>query len=238
MLARRSQAEQFAEWNQRWGAPFGFEGHAELSRPNSLIESVARRVGIFGAQPNSTTRRVEFPWAFHVIPLSQGMRAVDVGGGMSGLQFILDISGLEVTNVDPFIQYGSSRTKWADPVAAHSTLNRFFGTRVKLKFARLPEAALPSDSFDVVYCISTLEHLDLLETQKVVAEAKRILRPGGHLILTIDLFLNLIPFSTRVENEWGQNIDVAALIKNSGMAMVFGFERELFGSQNSLPHQY
>lgn len=235
MLARRSQVKQFAEWNQRWGAPFGFEGHAELSRPNSLTESVARRVGIFGAQPNSTTRRVEFPWAFHAVPLRQDMRAVDVGGGMSGLQFILDISGVEVINVDPFIQYGSSRTKWEDPVAAHATLNRFFGTNVSFRRARLPEAGLPNNSFDAVYCISTLEHLNAHEAEQVMAEAKRILLPGGHLVLTIDLFLNLVPFTARAENEWGRNADIAALVQHSGMAMVSGLECELFGFTDFSP---
>ena len=235
MLARRSQAKQFAEWNQRWGAPFGFEGHAELSQPNSLTESVARRVGIFGAQPNSTTRRVEFPWAFHALALRQGMRAVEVGGGMSGLQFILDISGVEVTNVDPFIQYGSSRTKWIDPVASHATLNRFFGTNVSLRRTRLPEAGLPSNSFDAVYCISTLEHLDTCEAENVMAEAKRILRPDGYLVLTIDLFLNLAPFTTRVENEWGRNPDIAALVEHSGMALISGLECELFGFTDFSP---
>jgi 2-polyprenyl-3-methyl-5-hydroxy-6-metoxy-1,4-benzoquinol methylase len=229
VLARRSQVKEYAEWNRRWGAPFGFAGNAELSRANSLTESIARRTGVFGAQSNSTTRRVEFPWAFHAVPLRPGMRAVDVGGGMSGLQFVLDLSGLDVVNVDPFVRFGSEPNSWADPVAAHAALNRFFGTNVSLLRTRLPEAGLPGGFTDVVYCISTLEHLSTAEAERVVAEAKRILRPGGHLVLTVDLFLNLIPFTTRTENEWGGNLDIAALVAGSGLVMVSGIERELCG---------
>ncbi len=156
------------------------------------------------------------------------MRVVDIGGGTSGLQFVLDISGIEVVTVDPFVKYGSS-SEWPDPVGAHSTLNRLFGTNVTLKRSRLSRAGLSDNSFDIAYCISTLEHLQQAEADEIVTETKRILRPGGHFVLTIDLFLNLTPFTTRLENEWGRNIDIASLARRSGMTMICGDPHELCG---------
>jgi ubiquinone/menaquinone biosynthesis C-methylase UbiE len=46
---------------------------------------------------------------------------------------------------------------------------------------------LPFDdkSFDIVYCISTLEHTTNLE--KIISEFHRVLKPEGKLILTIDI---------------------------------------------------
>jgi SAM-dependent methyltransferase len=53
---------------------------------------------------------------------------------------------------------------------------------------------LPDDSFDVVVSLSTIEHVGLdwyaktpegTDDHKVIAEVKRVLRPGGRLVLTI-----------------------------------------------------
>ena len=41
----------------------------------------------------------------------------------------------------------------------------------------------PGDSFDVVFASNLLEHLDRPATEKLLAESRRVLRPGGRLIL-------------------------------------------------------
>jgi 2-polyprenyl-3-methyl-5-hydroxy-6-metoxy-1,4-benzoquinol methylase len=46
----------------------------------------------------------------------------------------------------------------------------------------------PPSSFDAVYCISVLEHID--HREEVVAAFARILKPGGRLILTFDISLD------------------------------------------------
>jgi SAM-dependent methyltransferase len=46
----------------------------------------------------------------------------------------------------------------------------------------------PSRSFDVVYCISVLEHCDSLDA--IVKEFARVLKPNGTLIVTIDVSLD------------------------------------------------
>ncbi|MGH9323445.1 MAG: class I SAM-dependent methyltransferase, partial [Vicinamibacteria bacterium] len=83
--------------------------------------------------------------------------------------------------------------------------------------------------FDIVYSISTIEHIAPGEHQSLMTEIGRVLKPGGRCVLTVDLFLNLAPFTDRVENEFGVNVDVAGLCECSGLALVSGDRAELLG---------
>jgi SAM-dependent methyltransferase len=47
--------------------------------------------------------------------------------------------------------------------------------------------ALETESVDVFYCISVLEHIP--DFQDVIAEVRRVLRPGGLFVLTFDVDL-------------------------------------------------
>ena len=58
---------------------------------------------------------------------------------------------------------------------------------------------------------------------------KSLLRPGALVVLTIDLFLNLIPFSSRSTNVWGTNASVAWIDELLGYTMVAGDRAELYG---------
>jgi len=39
-----------------------------------------------------------------------------------------------------------------------------------------------------------------------------VLKPGGRLVLTIDLFLNLKPFTSRTSNQFGVNVSIGELM--------------------------
>jgi GT2 family glycosyltransferase/SAM-dependent methyltransferase len=92
---------------------------------------------------------------------------LEVGGGTSGLVALL-YPGASVTNLD------------ADASAAGSPVNREPGTTFVVGDAtRLPFAA---DSFDVVTMFDLLEHV--ADDTRAVAEAKRVLRPGGILLVS------------------------------------------------------
>lgn len=60
-------------------------------------------------------------------------------------------------------------------------------------FQRLPVA---DASFDIVTCIDVLEHLD--DDVRAIAELRRILRPGGTLLVTVPAFMSL----------WGDHDDL------------------------------
>ncbi|MFN2466254.1 MAG: class I SAM-dependent methyltransferase [Candidatus Dormibacteria bacterium] len=228
MLARTPLPPEFVEWNRRWGAPWGMPAASGLSLGERLASDRRSEFGPFAFQANNTTREFEYPWAFQATPLRAGMRAVELGASLTGFQFVLAQAGLEVLGVDP----GDASTGAQDNALNaenHALLNAAFETSVSLHQERLENVSLPASSIDRVFCISTLEHIHPADLPSLLAEIWRILRPGGMLVLTIDLFLDLHPFATARENEWGTNIDIGNFIQESRLQLVQGVPAELYG---------
>jgi SAM-dependent methyltransferase len=140
---------------------------------------------------------------------------------------VLAKDGHEVHNVDPFFDYGGGDYR-IDPKEEHAALNRTFGTNVILHKSTLPEADL-SGSFSAIICVSTLEHLPPESIEATLSTVKRLLAPGGLVVLTVDLFLNLTPFSERTTNVWGSNSSVAWIEDLLGYEMIAGDRSELYG---------
>jgi SAM-dependent methyltransferase len=223
VLARRVLPPVYAAWNRRWGAPFG--RHARL--PGRWVRRVPRLVGPFGHEANNSTRIFEYPWAFHAVPVVAGSSVVDVGGSLSGYQFVLARSGARVMNIDP----GEPGTGSSRPVtaAAHERLNRAFRTDVRLVQSTLEQARFDRDAFDTIYSISTIEHIPAPRIPQLMEEMARVLKPGGFCVLSVDLFLDLVPFSRRTSNKWGTNVAPRALVESSGLDLVQGDKTELLG---------
>ena len=213
-----------------WGAPFGHAGRPAIEFDPPSPDDVARSAGCFGAQRNSTTRAVEFPWAFHAVKVRPGLRVLEVGGALSGFQFALSAAGAAVINVDPFVPFGEGSEQPRDPESAHRTMNTWFGTDVRLIRSDISAAGIPSGSIDVIYSISTIEHISDDEITRLLREARRILRPGGKLVLTVDLVLDLRPFTGQEVNIWGTNVAIASLLGRHHMQILRGNPAELLGS--------
>jgi len=155
------------------------------------------------------------------------MRVVDIGGGLSGFQFALSRAGAEVINIDPGDE--AKGLGWPVDQVTIGRLNRAYRTDVQLINTFLEDARLDSDSVDVVYSISTIEHIPEADLPALGREIHRILRPGGSAVLTIDLFLNLTPFTTRKSNQFGTNINVHTFLEDSALDLAHGERSELYG---------
>jgi 2-polyprenyl-3-methyl-5-hydroxy-6-metoxy-1,4-benzoquinol methylase len=228
MLARRHLPDAWVEFNERWGIPNGrreFLGRS--ARARRLYARFPRLRGPFQYQRNNDTRICEYAWAFERIMAAKPRRVLDVGGGLCGLQFVLERSGVHVVTVDP----GEESTGLGWPVDAESMgrLNKAFGTNVELISTTVQAAGLSPGSIDVAYAISTLEHIPPGEISSLMTSIESALKPDGLVVLTIDLFLELHPFTTAMSNRWGTNIDIAELITASGLRMVDGYRDELYG---------
>jgi SAM-dependent methyltransferase len=239
MLARTPIPERYAEYNRRHGIPYGrplWTGLKQVPKVRGVVElskyampGVCKRLaGPFAFQPNSPTRAFEYAWCHEVAGLTPGMKAVDLGAGAAGFQFVLAGEGVEVTSVDPLIN-PPGKDNWVLTVEQFESINRAFGGRVRFIKAFLEEAGLAENSMDRVFSVSVIEHIPAEAVPGLMREVRRILKPGGRFVATIDLFLDVAPFASAKSNKWGTNIDVRALVEASGMKMVVGEPSELLG---------
>jgi len=228
MIAPVDIPESFDQWNRRWSAPDGRVVRWPGWLQHTQLE--LRRKGPFAWQPNNKTRSFEFPWAYsEVIKQGRNLNVVEIGGGLSGLQFVLASEGHHVTNVDPGVNPGKADLGWAIDRARHERLCQAFRAPVRLLETTIREAGIPDSSVDVLICVSALEHF----TDSAVAEFEqhvaRVLKPDGLAVLTVDLFLDISPFASRLSNEFGRNLDVCRLLRNTSLELVSGRPHELLG---------
>lgn len=226
MLATTQLPLQFAEWNQVHGAPFG--RHLALPRWKKWFlskEAIEKLRGPFAMQINNSIRQFEYPWAFHAAGLKPGMRVLELGGGLSGFQFVLNLQGCSVVNVDP----GMNSAGWPCNQESIHKLNRRFGTRVELRNTTIEKAGLADDSFDRAFSISVIEHLPEKAATDVMQQVHRCLKPGGLFVLTTDIFLNVQPFCSRQENEFGSNQNLRTLIDDAAWELAVGDRACLYG---------
>ncbi|MFH8404405.1 class I SAM-dependent methyltransferase [Streptomyces sp. NPDC018019] len=242
MLARKELPAPYAEFNRSTGAPGRHMSQDGRTPQQRLADPDPRRFGLFGFQVPSDTRAFEYPFAATRIAAEQGLRVLDVGAGLSGLQFLLSGQGCKVTTVDPAARQtphagqadeeGSrfSPGYWMtlDP-ADHARINELFGTDVELVADEIQHWDGPVGVFDRVVCLSVLEHVGPAEARQMITSMADRLAPGGTLLLTVDLFLDLEPFGVLKENVWGRSHDVHQLLAGLPLALKEGDRRELLG---------
>ena len=129
-------------------------------------------------------------WFF--IP-SAGERVLDVGCGSGVFANRLAELGAQVTAVDSnaeSVEYGE----------------RTF-VRDNLEFRRglLDELGLPDNSFDSAVCLEVIEHVYPAQTDALLADLRRVLRPGGRLLLTTPNYRGLWPLVEWASDCFGDN---------------------------------
>jgi len=231
VIGRRALLEEYAEFNTKWGVPNGWPASRSVTVQQRLDEPKAE-YGPFGYQIASGTRVFEYPWTFFAADTFPGARVLDVGGCVGGLQFVLAMEGCEVVNVDPWDEgagWPAGSARYVMTPDTHDKLNKVLGTNVELVLKPVQDAGLEDNSFDRVVCVSVLEHLGQVEAQNAAAHIGRMLKPGGLFATTVDLFLDLEPFGVLKSNCYGTNVEVSGLVAASGLELVSGDKRELFG---------
>jgi SAM-dependent methyltransferase len=227
MIAPRQLPDDFAEWNRRWHAPSGRNDLVadRLGRRNALA---MRYRGPFAYQENNSTRLFEYPWAHNQISaLGRSLRIVELGGGLSGLQFVLASEGHRVVNVDPGLAATGVGFELAPQV--HRKLSRVFRSPIDLISTTLGRAGIPDKSVDVLLSVSALEHFAVEDLEELTIQARRVLQPQGVMILTVDLFLDLHPFCDARSNGYGGNVDLRDLLERASLDLRTGNREELLG---------
>jgi 2-polyprenyl-3-methyl-5-hydroxy-6-metoxy-1,4-benzoquinol methylase len=158
----------------------------EAPRPDLLDELIATGRAVFGFFPNHYPYTLNYPWVLERLePLPPGARVLDVGAGVSPLPIVLAQRGLRVDCID------NSPTPRTMPVTAEWNEWGFFDySVVDPHICSFRHDALehePAQLYDRVYSVSVLAHMTRLDREKSVERISEWLRPGGRLLLAIDL---------------------------------------------------
>jgi SAM-dependent methyltransferase len=136
-------------------------------------------------------------------------------------------------NVDP----GQDGLGWKYNAALHRHLCRALKAPVQLFDKKIDSLEAPPHSFDVVLSVSALEHFPNADLAILASAMRRLLKPDGIVVMTIDLFLDLKPFSEREENVWGRNLDISQFLNMAGLRLDDGNPAELLGFPEFNPAQ-
>jgi len=131
------------------------------------------------------SRQWEYPFVCgrvdaHVGALGRPARLLDAGSGFTFFPWFVASrhpdSDVRCCDRDPSL-------------AAHfDSASRAVGRRVAYDVADIRALPFEGGAFDVVSCVSVLEHTDCHAA--IVAEFRRVLRPGGRLVVTFDVSLD------------------------------------------------
>lgn len=118
----------------------------------------------------------------------KGEKVLDVGAGYSPLPVhIQKTYECEVWAVDDF-GLSSSDPFWARGSSPQEHISSHPEVKYVLERLGTPSSSsLPENSFDVIYSVSTLEHVPCTLTPAVWKHMDRLLKPGGEMLHTIDV---------------------------------------------------
>lgn len=122
------------------------------------------------------SRVFEWPWVILNGDLESTHDVLDAGGGWAVLQYALSRRCRTVTNLDCL----ASSLKAVDLMAY-----RLGFQNIKTQEGSIADIPYQDNSFDRVVCVSVVEHVS--DWRKCIDEMFRVLKPGGYLLLTMDV---------------------------------------------------
>jgi len=107
------------------------------------------------------------------------LRVLDVGSGVVPMCNWISQLGHDVIAFDPIREDVEFLVK--------NDLNTFYDSQVKYYVGRSEHLPFPDATFDVVTCVSVLEHMTPGSDLLSLWEIARVLKPNGHLLMTFDV---------------------------------------------------
>ncbi len=155
-----------------------------LAKVSRLYDYYLR--GVYAAKFN--IKGFDYPWLIESRQWHKGERVLDVGGAYSELPLYLQREfGCEVWVVDDFGLLEGD-TFWTRGRSPHEHIAQHPEVRYVLERVGDPEkSSLPLNYFDVVYSLSTLEHVPQALMKNVWRHMDALLKPGGEMLHAVDV---------------------------------------------------
>ncbi len=129
------------------------------------------------------SREWEYPWAVLNCEAEPGMRIVDLGcGGSPLIPYFAWRVGCKATGVDLNLSSSEGQTLRGFPHDPSEVV-----PEADWVIASMADTGLPDASFDRVICISVLEHVGEDVAIATLREMRRLLAPGGRVLITTDV---------------------------------------------------
>jgi len=163
-----------------------FHEMREFSREFLILAEEPLKLYRWAADPfYQWSRQYEYPFVYEGLRRfastrqTDPIRVLDAGSGITFFPYFLRsrMPNLSVECCD------ADGSLW--PIFL--SVNQIMDCPIPFHATDLRHLSLASETYDVVYCISVLEHTG--EYQAILEEFHRVLKPGGRLILTFDLCL-------------------------------------------------
>ena len=129
-------------------------------------EELARKI------PKSVIRELDARGIF-----CSGAEVLDLGAGLGAMSEELLLAGAKVISLEPGGAWADLTRRRLERHAGHFRLVNAFGEAIPL----------PDQSVDLIVSLQVLEHVQ--DPSRVLAEALRVLRPGGHFYLSCENYL-------------------------------------------------
>jgi SAM-dependent methyltransferase len=158
--------------------------------PVTLVAVRLRAWRTLGFYPDHAPRLWEYPVVGRLLGdlLPAGSRIVDVGAGVNPLVPYLADRGYVVDTVDP----SAVRRSWPPtPDWNEWDFLDYAGVGLAHRSWNTTVGALPlRPAFDAAYSVSVIEHLEAAERRVLIGDIAARLKPGGLLVVTVDLIRN------------------------------------------------
>lgn len=125
-------------------------------------------------------RQLEYSFALEAVldRVGPGSKVLDAGAGVTPLGYIAARHGATTSACD----VDANLIAWLQ----QGQLGRIYQADVSYSRQDLTALAYADNAFDVVTCISVLEHIPAPHDSQAMRELMRVLKPGGLLVVTVD----------------------------------------------------
>jgi len=127
------------------------------------------------------SREWEYAWAITESRVVVGLNVVDMGCGASPLPILLAENGCQVIGIDNST-YDEYKVHNEKRLWGHHKLSNL----VDYRNENLTKTTIEDEWAHIVYCIGVIEHLKPEEIEDMKKEFRRVLVPGGYLVITED----------------------------------------------------